>query len=319
MKTKMLLLGALALSQLATAGSWFADGTETKPLNKAHAAFLKHDYRQLALQVKAVFMDEGSDEAAKRNSLELLERAYESSHGSIPVDWKLPSGISSLKVTLRRSQGPKAEAFALKIGGNAATKNSLKQVQLVRYPNQVVLDKGKQLGEWTEQEEPGDGIYFELDGPRTSEPAAEGLYLINLETTAGQVTSGWFILSNMLSSDTPVLRTPVPGQLFTTRTPTMRWDDFKSPEYKNYEWRGLWAAVVKDDGSADWSEIWHMDEHNPVTTEVSIGASPEGQGVSKLEDGKYRFYVSYKENRRFGPLRLGRQSVSFAPFQVKGH
>lgn len=318
-----LAVAMLALTPLNSQASWFSSDVSTEPLYRAHEAYLRKDLRTMASEIKELFKDPKSDETSLKNGLALLEKAYSTRSGNgIPVDWKLPSEITKMKVTLGYHRRANTDDYALNVSGTAQAIGTIKQLKVTRYPDQVVLDKQGNLGDWEDQIEPGDGPSFELDGPRTVRPAQEGLYLIHIELASGAVTEGWFILSNMVASDSPVVQTPGIGDTFTTRNPTLKWNDFKSPEYQSHEGRSLWMAVVKSDPPLyEWIPVWTMWEGSPNRTQVTVGTEPNADtgSVSQLADGGYNLYLSYKEERRFGDLRLGRKSITITPFQVRAN
>ena len=77
------------------------------------------------------------------------------------------------------------------------------------------------------------------------------------------------------------------------------------------------SAVKAEPPNFDWIQAWTMYEGDPTRTQATIGLETDGVGAKKLENGRYNFYLAYKEQRRFGDLRLGRQSFTVAPFYIK--
>jgi len=298
----MLALTGLFFSTMALAGNWFSQTKGKDALKEAHKAFLKDDYATMTVRLKNVL--ETSDEDAKQNALQLLEKAYEARGGNVPADWKLPSEISRLTFFLRRQRTPDGDTFGVKLMGTASQKGVIKQLQVVQYPSRTILDKENGIGSWEEEVDLGNGPEFQLQALRQPDPVSDGLYLLNLELANGKSTHGWFIVSNLLSSDTPNVSVPAAGQTFMTPNPTLKWEDFHSPEYKSFERRSLWLATW---GSTHWET--YLDD--PSLTEITVGKS--------LADGQYSFLVGYREIRRFGDLRLARQSFSGVPFYVKSH
>ncbi len=316
---KLSLIGILTLAPLTAQATWFASDVSTEPLYRAHEAYLRKDIRSMATELKELFKDPKSDETAQKNGLALLEQAYRLRGGNgIPVDWKLPAEITKMKVTLSYYKRENGDDYALKVSGNTQTQGVIKQLKVTRYPDHVLLDKQANIGEWEDKVDPGDGPYFELDGPRKAKPVEDGLYLLHLELAGGAVTEGWFLVSNMVSTEAPVVHTPSVGESFATRNPVFKFDDFKSTQFQKHENRSLWTAVVKaEPPKFEWIEIWSMWEGSPARTQLNIGNETDAAGVKRLENGRYNFFLSYKEERRFGDLRLGRQSVSITPFHVK--
>jgi hypothetical protein len=115
-------------------------------------------------------------------------------------------------------------------------------------------------------------------------------------------------VSKLLSSDTPTIKVPFVGQTFSTATPTIKWEDFFSPEYRSFESRGVWIAAW---GPSHW-ETYIPD---PNLTDVTVGTG--GHGDRTLVNGRYSFVVGFREVRKFGDLQLARQSFRSAPAYIK--
>lgn len=316
----MKLIKLKSLIAVGAMASALASASPFTSLDKAHEAYLKGDVSLMARHLRDT-LTQNPPESVKRNALQLLESAYAKyPDRKIETDWQLPTEVRKLKFTQRRATHGDHSDYALKIAGNTAERNVIKQIQVVKYPNKVVLDKQAQLGEWEEtlEENPQEGIYFELDGPSLEVPAAEGLYLVHLETNNGSKVDGWFILSDLASSKSPAVQVPAPNEIFTTGNPTFRYEDFVSPEYKETEWRSGWFAVIKMEAPHyNWTPVWTVFTMDLPRTHLTIGKEEDAVGVSSLVSGNYRFYAAYKEQRKFGPMQLGRQSVSSVPFKVR--
>ena len=313
MKSKMIAVAVAWVGLTAVASTFPA-------LDQAHEAFVRGDLNKMVQGIRFV-LSQDPPESVKKNAIELLESAYARYPGqNIPSDWKLPVEIRKLKIQQRRVEAGGDAEYALKVSGNSDQKNRIKQIQLVKYPNQIVLDKEAKVGEWQEsvEDNPAEGIYFELDGDNREVPATEGLYLLNLVMTSGAKVNGWVILSDITSSRAPRVQIPLPNETFTTGNPTFRYEDFKSPEIKDYEKRSAWLAVIKvDPGTHQYDDIWKLYTRDLPKTEVTVGKEADAVGVASLVPGNYRFYATYKEERVFGEVRLGRQSVTRIPFLVK--
>jgi hypothetical protein len=297
----------------ATPGGWFDPSQISTPLREAHEAYLNGDMRSMALDLKEVL--QSGDSLSQSNALALVEEAYKSSKGQLPTDWSFPKEVSDVRFALKHYGRPDGDNYALTLSGTVPMKGLLKQLQIMRYPDQTVLDLDSNRGGTFEESNEGDVVHFELEGSRTSQPPPEGLYLINLTLTNGDSAHGWFILSNLTSSQTPTIDIPHVGQTFNMPTPSLSWSDFFSPEYNGKDRRSLYVQVAKSDPPAyDWLDLWEMNENDPSRTEVTVGK--EGHGVNHLEDGRYVLSVNYGESRKFGDLTLSRRSVTLTPFFI---
>jgi len=304
---------AFGCASAACAG-WFASGT-TPSLAAAHDAYLRSDLAALSASVKEALKD--PDEGVRRNALELIEKAYADGR-RIPADWKLPREVPKMKVAVRRMHRVDGDGYDMRLYGNMVQPKMITQLQLVKYPDQVVLDLAKGIGTWEESFDPEDGPEFELDGPRYPSAPEEGLYLLNIETRTGAKVAGWVILSGLNSTATPQIAVPTPNQVFETATPTFRWTDFRSPQYHPEERRTLWIGVGESaTPESEWKNVYSLFEEGPSRESVEVGSAP-GTGPTRLSPGRHVFYLDYKESRRFGDLSVRRESAVIVPFFVSG-
>lgn len=310
----------MALCLIGRADTWFQNQSVVDSLKFAHQNFLTNHFKEMAENIRDVLKDKNADENQKKNALALLEKTYTSRSGSaIPVDWKLPTELKKLKISVRHGRhNQEADNYRIVVAGTLQEKGIIRDLRITRYPDVVMLDKGKKMGEWIETIDPDEGPSYEFEGPEHNQPIPEGLYLLDIELANGKTTQGWVILNNLLASETPKLTVPALGQTFTTANPVMKFEDFRSPEYQSFEQRGLWLGVARfNPPDYKYDEVWSYYEQHPNRTEATIGAEPGSVGASKLENGKYYFIVSFKESRRFGDIRLDRQAVTAYPFFVK--
>jgi len=312
------LIGAVACAKAAavpTAKDASVDANAR--LDRAHADYLKRDFGGMATSIRDILADGTADEFTRRNALELLQQAYTESSGEIPVNWQLPAGVSDMKVTQARVMRPNGVFFKLELRAAITTDDLVSQAQIVRFPDQVVLDRQGGLGEWSTTTEE-EGFSFDLESEGVGEPMPEGLYLINLELKDGTRTSGWFVLSGVTSTASPVVNSPAVGETFTTANPTLNWDDFRSPQYQAHERRTINVHVSQITSQAPgWREAWGVYQQDPTATETTIGVDPLGRGDSKLEAGEYWLNITYLETHMFGPIKLRRASRVARSFYVR--
>jgi hypothetical protein len=166
-----------------------------------------------------------------------------------------------------------------------------------------VMDKQSGLGAWevTPGEEGGEELW--AAGQCGPTPPGEGLYLLTLKMKGEPEVKGWFALNHHASSASPYFLAPVKGAK-TSTTPTFRWDDFRSPQFKKWETRAL--TVLLFDPS--WNIAWLQWFEAPDATEVTS---------APLKPGHYEAVVKFQERRRFGGLVLSRDSAIALPFEVE--
>ncbi len=286
------------------------DGAER--LESAHASYAKGDLKDMGLSIKSVLFSDAEPEV-RDNALKLLDRVYnENCDYSFPVDWKLPSLIKGLYMDIGRKVEPEGVFYKTKISGHLNDPDAIQQITVKRYPDTVIADKQAGIGEWELDIDPKDptDIYFEI-ATRDSVALTPGLYLIDITTKDGVETKGWFIVSDQLSSASPVVHSPAVGEHFNGTTPAFRWNDFRSPEYKSCESRRLRIFVAKIP-SDTWDLRWSYGKNDPAQTSANVGVDGEGT----LEPGKYWFTLYYKESRQFGEMELSRRSETSRQFYI---
>lgn len=312
------ILATSAMSLVLIATSAKADSLVSADLTAAHHQFIKGDVAAMMTSLHRLFQDPKSSDLEKQNAYELLNKVYASrGRREIPVDWKLPTEVKKMKLSVRRRMGLDGATYRFGIGGLLEKENTIQQLQFIQYPDRVIVDKEKGIGIW-EETSSSDGPEYFIRSEPTKEAPKEGLYLLNLVMTNGKTMNGWVIVNDMVSTDNTNIVVPSMGQVFNTQNPTLRWEDFKSPEYKPYERRTLSGLVLtRELNGAKEEERWEIWQRDPMKTETTVGVDPDGKGVSKLEKGAYILYVNYSERRKFGDIELCRDSATISPFYVK--
>jgi hypothetical protein len=317
--SKFILIGVLmAFPCFSQAGEFFSQ--EHSTLGKVHSAYLARDFRKMAVAMKDALMAQPDDPQVKENVLRLYKKAYEvQGQNGVPADWQLPDEITKMRITVRRIQKDLPE-FSLKVSGNTIQAKIIKQLQVIHYPDQIVLDKRSAIGEW--KEGPGKNsvdFEYQFQGRKSRQQVATGLYLLKVELTNGKSVDGWFLVDDdMNASTTPEVSSPAVGETFTTGNPKFIWVDFRSPEYKPYEHRSVWIGVSRaEPPNYDWDKKWQLWVDSPTLQQTTVGPTSGGTGVSKLENGRYVFVINYGERRRFGDVMIGRDCMTNRTFIVQ--
>jgi hypothetical protein len=300
---------------------YFAPSGASERLKAAHAAFLEGDYRTMTLALKDVLSVEDGDRDERANALALLERAYAAlGRQPMPADWTLPAGVGALKIGVRRKEKPDGVFYNLHVSGDQAALGTVTQVQLVRFPRQVVLDRGAGLGEWEEDAAPAVGneppdITWSLSSDNAREPPGDGLYELTLKLRDGATTAGWVILGNLIATASPHVLAPSPGATVRASGLTARWRPFRSPELRPFERRGFSIGVYATDLGRDWEPLWRRWSKEPETSSLEMGKGADGT-VVPITPGRRALTVLYRETRQFGPVQLRREASTLVPFTV---
>jgi hypothetical protein len=281
-------------------------------LESAHVSYANGDLKEMGLSIKSVLFSNAEPEV-KDNALKLLDRVYnENCDYRFPVDWKLPPLVKGLYMDVGRKAEPDGLFYKTKISGHLNDPDAIQQIVVKRYPDNVIADKQAGIGEWEldiDDKDPSN-IYFEIS-TSDSVPLRPGLYLVDISTKDNVRTEGWFIVSDQISSASPVVHSPAIGQHFNSTTPEFRWNDFRSPEYKTCESRRLRIFVAKIPAE-NWDLRWTLRKNDPAATSASVGVDGEGA----LEPGKYWFTLLYRESRQFGEMELSRRSETSRQFYI---
>lgn len=194
-------------------------------------------------------------------------KEYAKTHGEIiPTGWSLPEDFKYLVFAQERKlMVPKGKVeYTLSFfGWMQEGKPVPESIQLIRYPNDVVLNKEKSIGSWGEGVMEGETTKtFSTTTEVASTPSKEGLYLLNIKMpNQKEAIKGWIIVSRMSTTDAPIVQSPAPGQVFKTPTPTLRWTNYKSKQLRPFESRKrmLSIGVIQD----QWNKVWGKSEVGP--------------------------------------------------------
>ncbi|MEW5850168.1 MAG: DUF2861 family protein [Myxococcota bacterium] len=303
------ILGVGLALVLMTSGAAAQGQVVTPALVEAHEAFAEGDYLRMTRKLRETLEQNPEDEHVRRNALDLLERAYALNGGRVPADWKLPAGVQSMRLSVARKAD--GEEFRIRLSGELARAGIVEELRLVQFPSRVILDKRAGVGIWEERQPAGEEPEYELVLDDQRDPIEEGLYTLHIATTDGHAVDGHVIVSNVVATATPVIRSPVPGETLRSDEVRYQWDDFVSPQRKAYEWRGLWVGVARCAPPAyAWDEVWGQYFEHPNA------ASPDELRAKPLPAGRYFMYLSFKETRAFGDVKVRRESNNAVPFHV---
>lgn len=250
-------------------------------------------------------------------SIAVKLKEYAKTHGEVvPTGWSLPEDFKFLVFSQERKlKVPKNQVeYVLSFFGWMQEGKAVPEsIQLIRYPNEVLIDKEKSIGSWW-----GEGTMegettktFHSDTAITNAPSKEGLYLINIKMpNQKEFTKGWVIVSQMAATDAPLVQSPQPGQVFKTPNPTLRWANYKSTKLRSFESRKrlLSVGLIED----DWKKVWGKSEVMPGN-ETSFKLGKE----NSLIDGTYTFIHSMQERWFLGDMLMQRQSATSSRFLVK--
>lgn len=236
-------------------------------------------------------------------------------HPKFAPIWKLPKAFDSFTIThgtiTRRDSGE--VNYKIRINAHASDLGLIKQAQVIRYPKQVLIDKKKKIGIFEEKlDARGADIYMATGGVGRNKPFRKGLYLVRLRMKDGTKVEGWFILNGPLSPVAPELTSPIADQKYTTGNPTFSWTNFVSPEHKAEESRKVYVRVYRGP-----QVMWAAYQDDANINQITVGQAPSQEGVGVLPAGPYEAHVVYREVAPYGPIWLGREYRTVAPFSIQ--
>ncbi len=289
-------------------------------IQKAHEAYLRRDGVELITAVKLALEQADDQNAIKKNMLGLYTAAARNGLlKNVKLNWLLPkeltyAGFESTR-RYRVENGKVVYYFALSVGVQSETE--LEQLQIIRYPDHVILDRAAQIGKW-EITSDSKETHFYANSPQTSSPNEEGLYFFNIKVKDQPMVQAWFIFANKNSSATPIINNPKSAQTLSDGRPVFSWNSFLSPEYKQGEEIRIDVRVNRAGG--DEPKVAQFRMIDSKATSYKFGDATAVKiinGPDQLTIGDYSISLTYREIEKFGGLQLKRTSSTKVPFTIK--
>jgi hypothetical protein len=325
MKSKIVsYLAPLALAFLQTASAaqnslYFLESQVPTEVQAAHESFLMGEFDKMAVQIKRALMAYPYDAGIQRDLLDLYDKAYElKGFSAISPDWQAPKGVHWIGVSAKKIYQSQRGTIDYRIGLSFDHDKELdvEQARVVKYPNEVILDKERGVGDWDESPEGDRMLSFWIGSEYLKRSISEGLYLLEIKLKGQETVHGWFLFSRVNATESPEVSVPTKRQVFSTGNPTFQWKNFVSSEYRSYEKRKITLVVFRNaNGVKD--NTWSFS-HEANLTSATVGTSGEGEiGAKTLRPDEYVLHLNYRERRQFGDLTVSRESVTQTPFSVK--
>lgn len=302
MKKLMMMgvLGALSLTSFAK--------TSEEALMAAHEAYRSEKPGKAARELKYVFERAHENPAVTENALELYDALKESGK-DVQMDWTIPSEIGRVKVKFRSGLRSDRRSFDLQVNVDMKTKAAIENLQVVKFPDHIVLDPKAGVGRAEEEyDSEYDDYQNRFNTSRYPAPLETGLYFLTISLKSGTVVKGWFLTTESSFASTHInLKTPAVGETVEGSNIQLEFDDYKSPEYKPFEKRSFYTEIGRIEGSG-YKRVWDKWIGHPNLERVVVN--------KELTPGNYNLWLSYKEKHRLGDLHLQRQIFVSRPFKV---
>jgi len=307
-----------AVAMLATFSTQsMATGLATQgqtALSEAHKFRVEGKFGDMTNAVRDALRASANDPAIAKNASKLLRAAALESRRPLPMDWTVPDGMSNVKLTQsRRERANGSVGWKLRIQADLVAAGVVQQLQIVHYPNRIILDKQAGIGEWIEGNWQGQPFFTLTSGSEaTSFP--EGLYLLNITMTSGTSVLGWFVLSDLEADSSPIVTSPRSGEVLNSASPEVTWENWYSSHYRTDERRSAFLGIRAVNAQGEWTDAWETFWSNDIPTSARVGDG--GNGVPSLVNGDYVAVLNIREAYRFGDIRMRREGSRLVPFKV---
>ena len=316
MKRHVLLASLVAFSSVTQADAQAIGDEAKEALEQAHRSFLDADYRGMNNSLRKALTLSRNEPLYVSNAAQLLKKATELNDGRLPADIDIPEGLSDLKLSqVYRERVEQNPHWIIRLSGDMGLPDFVQQLRIERFPGEVIIDKKAGIGEF-DSEKQKDSYYFSAKSNAKETPFQDGLYLFNIHTADGQAKQGWFILSDLSVNTTPSVLAPKPHDSLSSKQPLLRWQEYRSSLLSKYDVRSVFASVSTVQDNGDWDDKWEFYTGEAATTSAQIGHDPRGSGATELAPGKYIAKISYREQHRFGSIRMRREAVAIVPFSI---
>jgi hypothetical protein len=275
-------------------------------LTAAHEAYLGADYVTMGERLRDVLADPRTSELARDNAFELLESAYDATHGQLPSRAAFPATVRGITFGTMNGVNPYGthRMVYLKVRLDEGRAAHVKELRLTRLPGEPILDLAQKRGavRSSKAEKGVEEIALEI---RNVEVLPDrGAFAIQLAFDDGPGLDTFVLANKLVASAQPEVTSPDVGQVFKDPRPPIAWHPYRSPEYAAWETRGVNIAV----SSEAKPDAWSLYQFQPG----DLGqATP-----APLDPGAYWVSVMYAEDRGFGPIRIQRATDSGRPFTV---
>lgn len=286
---------------------------ENRPtaLQRVHQAYLQNNSRALALAAIDAYKDPSLNQVESENLNRVLAKSFELNRSHIDIETKLPSGISELSIVSRRRQEKGKVAYVVEINGMASNAGFIKGLQLTKYPDQEILNKGKDKYEYAE----GKGEFYLKNA--LAAPLTDGLYRLVLVTSNDEVLDVMLPLIDLTMEQSPHIISPQSDQTVLSRNPQISWQSVPPLKPQAYRTKFGIEAVLNNPPEYKWDVQWSLYGNDLSKNSVVVGRDTSGTGVTSLSSGRYIINVNQASSRNYGAIRVSTQSVENVVIYVK--
>ena len=288
-------------------------------IDQAEAALMNGDVATMLAETRQALMTSKNHPLVVRFAADLLKTAKAKGiMQDSPITIALPSEVTYLGLDIQRRY--KTQPGTVQFGLNAAVgvihTARVEQFQVIRYPDQVVLDMAAGIGH-TELETTDDGNEVWMGGAQSARMVEEGLYLVNFKLVGSPMVKGYAVITGKNSSASPVIMRPALSDELSDTQPVISWKKFRSPEHGENE-KVILNVIISDVDTDKDIMIARLKDTNATSFKVGdVAAARFYQGVKELVPGKYRLRIAVREADSADKLFVRRSSTTVVPFSIK--
>ncbi len=315
---KVLITGLLLVIGLNANAQFSGNPAVQSPVNAIQEAVLQQKY-DVALNLIKAGLQASANQTENLKMIAIYSKLLNLGRfKKADLGWVLPPGISDIRIRVARIHQNGSVIFKLGMSGQLAKPDTLDNLVVTKYPNIVVLDKNKKIGS-IEIEPSEGGFNFSINSSRSQLPVPSGYYQVTMTSKDGEKGEGWFVLDEQMNaSANPYFNNLSDGQVLNGY-PSFSWNSFKTPEYRQSEWRGNYLSIGKLDSDSNWTDSFgYWDEDGSEMTSVTVGTTPvsEGKVTLPLENGNYLSILGYNEVKKIGLIKFVRRVEVRSRFSV---
>ncbi len=299
MKSLFVKTLVITLLQLQAVSAFAAASPE---LIKAHEHYLKKDSQGMLTSLVEV-MKRPMNQVEKENVNTLLARSFELNKGELKSDQQLPEGLIDFALVTRRGQKEKGTDYIVELKGSVKNTGLIKDLQLIKYPDQQILAKSDAQYEFAENE---GRFYLKA---KQNEPLSDGLYRVIIVMQNGQVFDTLLPLIDMAVSSSPQIISPKEDETTLNRNPEIHWQLFTPLKPTAYKSKITIEAVLSNPPDYGWDIKWSLRLKDLTRKSAVVGRESNQTGDSSLAPGRYVIMVNQAADRKYGPIRVSTQSL----------
>jgi hypothetical protein len=286
-------------------------------LERAHHAYAAGDWRGMTRELLQVLESPQTDEIARANAIQLVDRAIAEGEGRLDSGFERPAGMTWMRLLLQHCEHDGTPSYRAILNAGLSRDVEVTDVRIVRARDERVLaSKGDSIG-YFELGAANGGRYFYIHSADAPFALESGVYRIEWAYADGRSGVASVLVPTVQVDAVPEILEPSPAGVAHSRKPTIRW---KAPSWigdKTFGQLGVEARVAS--GVQPWREQWSLWESPPTRTQVQVGAAGKPEGATLEAGQEYNIAVQYQWRLQYGELALGGTARAATTITVDDH